>query len=374
VTAQGMDHGKGRYTLYGSELSYYSGKTRSHLLHKGIPFVEQCPSAWQYLVAFPRRVGAAVVPVVRTPEGEWLADSSVIFDVLEQHFPAVPAVPETPVLRFAAYLFELWGDEFLLPLAMHTRWSRPEHRPCFVRQVGSEMLPGWPKFMQDRVGNRIANTMSGFRPTAGFGPEMAGVLDRFGQIQLDALDTHFAAHKFLLGNRPSLGDYGLIGPLYAHVGRDHLSKRDLIDTRPNLAAWIARMFQPETSAGGEFFADDRLPDTLMPALRSIFDEMIPFIAACAEAVGKTPVVPAGTRTPPRFLGEVTYPMAGGFHTRKAVSYVVWMAQRLLGIFAAMPAADQQQVRDWLAGVGGEAVLELDLPRVERVGLAAAHVA
>lgn len=362
-----------RYTLYGSDISYYSGKTRSHLLHKRIPFTERCPSAWEYLVAFPRRVGAAVVPVVRTPQGEWLQDSSVIMDVLEERFPAFPAVPATPVLHFAAYLFELWGDEFILPLAMHTRWSRPEHRPCFVQQVGSEMLPGWPTFMQDMVGNRIANTMSGFRRTAGFGPDMAGVLDRFGQIQLDTLDAHFSAHKFLFGGRPSLGDYGLIGPLYAHVGRDHLSKRDLIDTRPNLAAWIACMFQPETSAGGDFFADDQLPATLMPALRSIFDEMLPFLAACAEAVARTPVLAAGEK-PQRFFADVSYPMAGGVHTRRASSYVVWMAQRLLGVFTAMSPADQQRVRDWLAGVGGEAVLKLDLPCVARIGMAAGRVA
>ena len=29
--------------------------------------------------------------------------------------------------------------------------------------------------------------------------------------------------------------------------------------------------------------EDRVPDTLAPALRSIFDELIPFVAACAGA-------------------------------------------------------------------------------------------
>lgn len=360
-------------TLYGVELSYYSGKTRSHLLHKGIPFVEVCPSAWDYLVRFPRQVNAAAVPVLRTPEGQWLQDSSVIIDELERRFPERPALPGTPVLRFAAYLFELWGDEFLLPLAMHTRWSRPEHRPWFVKQVGSGMLPGWPGFLQDAIGNKLANTMSGFAPVAGFTPDMAAVLDRFGQIQLDGLDAHFAQHKFLFGDRPSLGDYGLIGPLYAHIGRDPLSKRDLIDPRPNLAAWIARMYQPESSAGGEFFADDRIPETLLPALRSIIDEMLPFLVACANEVRKTPVLPADTAKPPRMLGMVSYPMAGGTHRRRAFAYTVWMAQRLLEAFKAMSAADQERVREWLKSLGGEGLLDLRLPRVKRVGLAALHV-
>jgi hypothetical protein len=131
------------------------------------------------------------------------------------------------------------------------------------------------------------------------------------------------------------------------------------------------MFQPETSAAGDFWREDRLPDTLTPALRSIFDEMVPFLAACAAELRKTPVLPADTRRAPRFLGPISYPMAGGIHRRPGLSYPVWMAQRMLDAMRATPANDQQAVRNWLASVGGEGVLRLDLPRVARVGLAAA---
>ncbi|WP_324731213.1 glutathione S-transferase family protein [Pseudomonas paeninsulae] len=361
------------YTLYGAEMSYYSGKTRSHLLHKRIPFSEQEASAWDYLVKFPREVGCSVVPVVRSPEGAWLQDSSLIIDLLEQRFPAQPAVPASPVLRFAAYLFELWGDEFWLPVAMSTRWSRPEHRPLFVQEIGAGMLPGWPRFLQELAGNRIANMMSGFTEKAGFGADMTEVLCRFAHVQLDGLEAHFAQHKFLFGTRPSLGDYGLIGPLYAHIGRDPLSKRDFIDSRPHVAAWIARMFDPATSTDGEFFADDRLPETLQTALGSIVDEMIHFIAACADAVRKTPVLDLDAKNPPRFLEKVSYPMAGATHCRPAPAYAVWQAQRMLKVFNRMAEADQDTVRDWLHGLGASDLLTLDLPPMRRVGVAAAQV-
>jgi glutathione S-transferase len=369
-----MSSASARYTLFGAEFSYYSGKVRSYLLHRRIPFLERRANAWIYLSLLPRRVKAAVVPVVLTPQGEWLQDSSLIIDALEQRFPACPVVPSTPLQRFAAYLFELWGDEFLLPLAMHTRWNRPEHLSWYAQEAGQVLLPGWPGFTQRWMGGKIASEMRGYRQTLGFGPDMAPVLTRFGQIQLDGLNAHFAEHKFLFGGRPSLGDYGLIGPLYAHIGRDPLSKRDLIEPRPHLKAWIARMFQPTSADGGEFLADDQIPSTLLPALRSIFDEMLPFLQGCAEAVGQTPILPAATQKAPRFLGPLSYPLAGGSHQRLAASYPVWMAQRLLAVFAALPAAEQRRVRAWLASIGGEGVLQLQLPKVKRVGLAGAHIA
>jgi glutathione S-transferase len=361
------------YTLFGAEFSYYSGKTRSYLLHKRIPFVEKPANAWIYLSLLPRRVHAAVVPVVLTPEGEWLQDTSVIIDELEQRFPQTPVVPATPVQRLVAYLFELWGDEFLLPLAMHTRWNRPEHLDWYPMQAGTVMLPGWPAFMQRWMGRKIANGMQGHVQTLGFDLAQSEVLDRFGQIQLDGLNAHFAQHKFLLGDRPCLGDYGLIGPLYAHIGRDPLSKRDLIDTRPHLKAWIERMFQPDSSTDGEFLPDDQIPETLMPALRSIFDEMLPFLQGCADAVSLTPLLASGTRKAPRFFGLFDYPLAGATHRRAAASYPVWMAQRLQNLHASMTVDEQQLVGDWLGRVNGSALLQLRLAKVERCGLAAAHI-
>ncbi len=370
-----MSNVPGRYTQVGLALSLYSGKTRSYLLHKRIPFVERGSSPWEMLVTFPRRTKASAVPVVITPEGDYLQDTSVIIDTLEGRFPDRPVVPATPVLRLAAYLFELWGDEFWLPLAMHTRWShRDENVSLFVHDVREGLMAGFPRWLGDAMGRHYADKMDGYTPSLGINPQARPLLDRFLKIHLDALDAHFRTRPFLFGGRPSLGDFGMIAPFYAHIGRDLWSKRELVEPRPHLKAWIERMFEPESSAGGEFQREDELPETLAPALRSIFDEMVPFLAGCADAVRRTPALPATTGKAPRFVGTVRYPMAGGVHERAALSYPVWMAQRLLGAFAAMPPADRQRAREWLGSVGGESLLKLDLPRVVRVGLAAARVA
>lgn len=70
---------------------------------------------------------------------------------------------------------------------------------------------------------------------------------------------------------------------------------------------------------------------------------------------KTPVLPANSRKVPRFFDEIRYPLAGG-------------------VFRQTSADDQQAVRAWLDSVGGSGVLQLDPPRVQRIGLAAARIA
>ena len=362
-----------RYTQIGVELSLYSGKTRAYLLHKHIPFVERGSNPWELFHTLPRRTSASAVPVVITPEGEWLGDTSAIIDELERRFPAYPVLPRTPVLRFASYLFELWGDEFWLPLAMHGRWSHDENLPLFLHDVGEGLTPGFPRWLQRAMGRNHARLMRNHLPRLGITPAQIPLLDRFAQVQLDGLDRHFEQHRFLFGDRPSLGDYGMIAPLYAHLGRDPWPKRELIAPRPHLAAWIRRMFEP-AAAPGEFQAEDRVPDTLTPALRSIFDEMVPFLAACGSELRRTPVVREGSDKATRFLGEISYPLAGGTYRQLGFSYPVWMAQRMLDAFRQMAAPDRKSVDDWLESVGGTAVLELDLPRVRRVGLAAARTA
>ena len=358
------------FTHWAAEISLYSGKTRCYLRHKRMPFKEKSPNLYTFFVTLPRRVNAAVMPVVTTPEGEWLGDTSAIIDRLEARFPEPAVVPATPVQRFAAYLFEMWGDEFWLPVAMHARWSHPENLPLFQREVGAQMLPGFPRFLQDRAGNHFADMMRAHLPRLGVGPHYKALIDRWMSLHLDALDRHLATTPFILGTRPSLADYGMIGPLYAHLGRDPWPAKNLIAPRRNLQAWVTRMNQPLAGAGG-FFADDHLPATLDPALRSIFDELVPYLDGILAEVNKAAAKHPAGQALPRFLGEVAYPYAGDTYRRQAMSYVLWMAQRALDVLAKMPSDEQACVRNWVRAQGGERFLALDIPRLRRVGLSIA---
>jgi hypothetical protein len=45
-----------------------------------------------------------------------------------------------------------------------------------------------------------------------------------------------------------------------------------------------------------------------------------------------------------------------------------MAQRLRDAVGAMPAGDQDSVHEWLRTLGGDALLQMDIPRLDRAGL------
>ena len=358
------------FILYGWHLSYYSGKVRCYLRHKQIPFIDTPVDFVTLMMRIKRHTGAVVMPVVVTPQGEWLQDSSAVIDELERRFPEGSVIPATPVRRFAAYLLETWGDEWWIPVAMHTRWSYPENYPLFERDGGAALLPHWPRFLRDRAVKTAANSMRSYLSRVGIVPEQTPLLEHWTVDMLDALESHFAAHKFLLGDSPTIADFGLIGPMYGHLGRDPWPKRELVDPRKALRAWIDRMAEPNASAPSSTAASDEVPASLVPVFRSIAGEFLPMVEATLEAVNRH--IKAGTRDAdgalPRGLDPISYPLGAGQFTRTAVPFVLWKIQRLNGVYRAMGANEQGAVRRWLETIGCARLLDLPIPHLRRVAL------
>lgn len=356
------------HTLYGWEMSLYSGKVRAYLRYKDIPHREKRP--WLAdMREIKRRVGAQVMPVVVTPQGEWLQDTSDIIDVLEARYPEVPVLPSTPRQRIAALLIEAWGDEYWLPSAMHYRWNYPENFKAIFRvEGGNNLLPYAPRFLKNLLVDKVADAMRSFLPPLGVEPAQNALIEQWSEAMCDALDAHFARHPYLFGTRPSVGDYGLIGPLYAHLGRDPYPLRTLIGPRKHLNAWVQRMLHPPQARSGEFLADDVVPDTLNPIFASIFGEFWPQLAATVGEVEQAiPKLKPG-RGLRRSLGQISAPMAGQPYRLSARPYSLWMAQRVINAYRALTADARMTVDRWLATTGGETAMQLRIPRLKRDAL------
>jgi hypothetical protein len=82
-----------------------------------------------------------------------------------------------------------------------------------------------------------------------------------------------------------LADYGLMGPLYAHHGRDVSSSNRMKLSAPAVYRWIETMLRPpivdqETwDVPQEYFSVDELPDTLRAFLKLVGENFIPEITA-----------------------------------------------------------------------------------------------
>ena len=219
---------KDTYTLYGWHLSYFTGKALCYLRYKRVPFVLKAVDMFTLMRRIKRETGAVVMPVLVTPQGEWIQDSSRIIDHIEAQYPEPSIIPATPLLRFVAYLIEAWGDEWWIPIAMHTRWSYPENYALFERDAGSSLLPWLPRFVQKLAVRKVANSLRAMLPKVGVRSEQFAVMDAWTRRTLDQLDMHFSRSPFLLGDAPTLADFGLVGTMYGHLGRDPWPARELV--------------------------------------------------------------------------------------------------------------------------------------------------
>jgi glutathione S-transferase len=93
------------FRLYGSEVSYFTGKVRPAFRIKRVPHVEVLATPRVYREVIRTRTGLQFIPVVVTPEDDTWQDTSDILDRLEERFPAPALVPATPAQRIAAFLW-----------------------------------------------------------------------------------------------------------------------------------------------------------------------------------------------------------------------------------------------------------------------------
>lgn len=357
-----------RHTLYGWHLSYFTGKALSYLRYKQIPFDFKQVNAYVLLHTIKQKTGAVVMPVIKTQRGEWLQDTSDIIDRFEREQPLRPVVPDTPVQRFASYLLEAWGDEWWVPIAMHTRWSYPENYVVFEHDAGKALLPWAPAALQRMAARHPSKTLRKMLPSVGIVPEQFEVMNAWTVKMLDVLDVHFSQSLFLLGSRPGLADFSLVGTMYGHLGRDPWPKRELIEPRTHLKAWLARMTDPAPYARGELLAGDKLPETLAPVFHSVLHEFLPMVKQVAVLINDNFMHWPDGKPLPRMLGKVSSEMDGKPFSRGGLGYMVWMVQRALDAYRVLPPADQLHVRAWLKTFDAADLLDFNWPRVRRDAL------
>ncbi len=259
------------YIFHGADVSYFSGKVRPAFAHKSLWMREVMPD----IPEIKRRTGLHYFPVVETPEGDLWQDTSEILDRLEAAHPEPPLIPTTPVQRVVAYLIELYGDEMGTLPAMHYRWS-------FDESIAKVRVDFSTPTRDETGGARFADRMKSTLPILGVTPESAPAIEAHTRELLDHLSDHFRAHSYMLGESMSLADCGLMGPFYGHLYRDAVPQRLLYQTAFHVCAWIERTNRPPLEQG-RWLADDALPETLAPVLRTMADA-VPMVVASIEAI------------------------------------------------------------------------------------------
>jgi len=354
------------YTLYGSEISYFTGKVRAYLRWKGIPYDEALSDAQVYREIIVPRVGFPVIPVVVTPQGETLQDTTEIIDELEQRFGEPSVYPSTPVQRMVALLLEVYGDEWLVIPAMHYRWHH--NREWAIKAFGALNAPHATPEEQATIGAKRAEPFANAAVLLGGEPHMHRAIETSYEALLAELDRHFERYEYLLGTRPSIGDFGLIGPLYAHQFRDPKSGELMRRLAPNVVRWVEQMQHPRQARAGEFLADDEIPETLLPVLKRMMREQLPALVDSARILTEWLGSHPGERVP-RAIGKHEFVLEGQRGQRIVRPYSLWMLQRARNYYLNLEVGSRNQVDSLLASIGGGAFASfVDPPPLGRDGM------
>src|SRR4030088_1133901 len=97
--------------IIGAEMSPYSVKARSYVRYKAIPHQWVLRNAASQ-AEFEKYAKMPIIPLVVTPEGSGIQDSTPIIDRLERLYPAPSIHPGDGVANFNYTLIEEFGDEW----------------------------------------------------------------------------------------------------------------------------------------------------------------------------------------------------------------------------------------------------------------------
>lgn len=366
---------KHQYKYYGWQASYFAGKIRGYLNYKGVDYVERNITLQDMLKKIPKHTGRRAMPALETKQGEWFCDTPLIMEELEKRHKTPTVLADGPVQNFVAELFQNWVDDSWLPVALHSRWSYPENYEKVNREEGGKnLLPFAPRFVRNRITDKaFLQNMMQHLPIAGVIPEQFDLLEAWTTNLLDIFEAHFSEHGYLMGERPTVADFALLGPMFGHLNRDPWPKREWLDPRPNLQKWVEKMGRGDEAAG-ELLADDQILETLMPVIKIIFSEFVPFMQKTAEENTKH-IKAEGLKSGdilPRGSERLSSTMMEGQFKRGSFTYSVWRMQRIQKMVAEYSQADKERLNAWLSKQGQPDFLSLDFGHeLKRHGLTAA---
>lgn len=371
------------FKLYGTPGSLYTAKARSWLIKNGVPFENRAAGEPCFREAIVPKIGRWIIPVLEAAGGELLQDGAAIIERLEADGLARwPTFPATPRHRLIAQIFELFGGEGLLRPAMHYRWNFDAVNQPFVgldfaaglAAPGADPSEGAAVFQF--AAQRMRKAMGSFGVSEVSIPRVEASYEEF----LALFDAHLAHSPYLLGGRPTIGDYGLIAPLYAHLGRDPYPA-DLMKRKAHRVwRWVERMNAADLDSGEygypspELFADDGVPDTLKALLRFIAEDYLPevraYVAFSNGWLAERPDLEAGTsglaRTSERVIGRAAFDWRGVEIAVGVMPYRLWLLQKIQD--AADAHADSGALNALLLETDLEDLVSLRTTRrVERIG-------
>ena len=213
-------------------------------------------------------------------------DSTPIIRRLEAMYSGRSVLPEDPALAFIDYLIEDFADEWCTKYMFHYRWHFSEDADNAGTLLPLGMDVSMPTAFFQQFKQHISERQIGRLYVVGSNDTTAPVIDASYRRFLAAMESHLSNQKFMLGNRPGAGDFGLHGQLTQLVGFDPTSRAIAHEVSPRTVAWVDQI---EDQSGLEPTQQDwtdfeEQPESLRELLSEIGRVYAPAQLANAKAV------------------------------------------------------------------------------------------
>lgn len=356
-------------TLYGSPLSLYTGRARSYLIKTGKLYSETLPNSIYYEEnILPKMGGRRSIPAIETEEGEVIRDGAAILDYFEQNCRHAHT-PLGAKQKIVSMLFDVIGSEGLLRPAMHYRWNFPKENRAFLQFHFETFVPA--NLNKKEMAETRMNQMREAGRNFGAVPATYELVETLYTELIQKLDTHFSVSPYLLGFQPCIGDFGLIAPLYGHLGRDPKPLSIMQSQGTRLFRWVERMNRPERDIGEfecnnmGYLADDEIPDTLIEVIKHLAIDFVPETkAACAcindwieqqSGLAKNSIAERG-------VGMCSFNVRGTSITALAQPYRFYLLSRAQRAFEDLDQTSKAEVTALLSACNMSELLDLRLSR------------
>jgi len=271
------------YRVHGMTQSYFTRKMTGYLDHKGIPWVfRRFPGMSPEAMAAGHPGG---VPVVETPAGEFMWDSTAMIHHLELRFPEPSVLPSDPVQRFLCYVIEDVADEWLYRPAVGSRWYFPENAAIGGYELARDVSVRMPVSCDQAHAGVGAHVRSSCAPLGVTADNIQHWVDDVLRPWLRVLGVHLARRPYLFGERPSLADFALFGGNAAHFINDPLCRRWTEEDGPAVVQHTHRLLEPEHQTLGAWDNPAPVPETLIAVLAELGTRYLPWVSrACIDGV------------------------------------------------------------------------------------------
>ncbi len=269
------------HRIFGIEMSPYSVKVRSYFRYKGIPH-QWIVRSVETQAEYQKYAKLPIVPLVVTPGGEGIQDSTPILERFEAEHPDPAIHPGDPVGAFVSALLEEFGDEWGNKWMFHYRWAREVDQASAAGRIARAMMPAASDEQHTGMTAQIRERMVNRVWFVGSNAETAPLIEEsFGEA-IALLDAHLAARPYLFGARPAFGDFGLFAQLY-EAWTDPTPGALIEGRAQRVLDWLHRMLWPRAEGGFEPWRS--LEPTLLPLLeRQVGRLFLPWSVANAAAI------------------------------------------------------------------------------------------